>query len=88
MAFEEHLGPVFIQVSATFSPKRKAGLIACLSSLPKDLQFFLESQHPDWFIKEKERTELLSFLKENNNGIVFTDTAGGREGAHMHLTVL
>lgn len=87
VAFEEHLGPVFVQVSDTFSPKRKAELFDYLSSLPKDLQFFLEVRHPDWFIKEKERTELITVLKENNIGIVITDTAGRRECAHMHLTV-
>lgn len=87
VAFEEHLGPVFVQVSDTFSPKRKAELFAYLSSLPKDLQFFVEVRHPDWFIKEKERTELITFLKENNIGIVITDTAGRRECAHMHITV-
>lgn len=87
VAFEEHLGPVFVQVSDTFSPKRKAELFAYLSSLPKDLQFFVEVRHSDWFIKEKERTELFSFLNENDIGIVVTDTAGRRECAHMHLTV-
>ncbi|MBK6937042.1 MAG: DUF72 domain-containing protein [Chitinophagaceae bacterium] len=86
-AFEEHLGPVFVQVSDTFSPKRKTELFAYLSSLPKDLQFFLEVRHPDWFLKEKERTKLFSYLKESNIGIVITDTAGRRECAHMHLTV-
>lgn len=87
VAFEEYLGPVFVQVSDTFSPKRKAEMFAYLSSLPKDLQFFLEVRHPDWFLKERERTDLLNFLKENNIGIVITDTAGRRECAHMHLTV-
>ncbi|MBK5273095.1 MAG: DUF72 domain-containing protein, partial [Bacteroidia bacterium] len=40
--FEKHLGPIFIQVSDTFSPKRKDELFTYLTSLPKDLQFFLE----------------------------------------------
>ncbi len=87
VAFEEHLGPVFVQLSDTFSPKRKAEMFAYLSSLPRDLQFFLEVRHPDWFLKERERTDLFNFLKENNIGIVITDTAGRRECAHMHLTV-
>ncbi|MBS1653239.1 MAG: DUF72 domain-containing protein [Bacteroidetes bacterium] len=86
-AFGEHLGPIFVQVSDTFSPKRKQELFDYLSSLPKDLQFFLEVRHPDWFGKEKERDELFSFLKANNIGAVITDTAGRRDCAHMHLTV-
>lgn len=86
-AFKEHLGPVFIQVSDTFSPKRKDELFACLQTLPGDLQFFMEVRHPDWFLKEKSRDELFTFLKEKNIGAVITDTAGRRECAHMHLTV-
>ena len=63
VAFEEHLGPIFVQVSDTFSPKRKEELFTYLTSLPKDLQFFLEVRHPDWFDKEKEREDMFSFLQ-------------------------
>lgn len=87
MGFGKHLGPVFIQVSDSFSPKRKEELFTYLSSLPKDLQFFLEVRHPDWFVKEKISNELFSFLKDNNIGAVITDTAGRRECCHMHLTL-
>jgi uncharacterized protein YecE (DUF72 family) len=87
VAFEEKLGPIFIQVSDTFSPKRKAELFDYLSSLPKDLQFFLEVRHPDWFGKEKEREDMFNFLRDNNMGAVITDTAGRRDCAHMHLTI-
>ncbi len=86
-AFEEHLGPIFIQVSDTFSPKRKTELFDYLASLPNDLQFFLEVRHPDWFAKEKEREDMFSFLVQNNMGAVITDTAGRRDCAHMHLTI-
>ncbi|MBC8045779.1 MAG: DUF72 domain-containing protein [Fimbriimonadaceae bacterium] len=84
-AFEEHLGPVFIQVSDTFSPKRKEELFTYLEGLPKDLQFFMELRHPAWFSNEKD--ELFSFLKDNNIGAVITDTAGRRDCAHMHITI-
>lgn len=87
VAFEKHLGPIFVQVSDTFSPKRKQELFDFLASLPKDLQFFLEVRHPDWFAKEKEREEMFEFLRDNNMGAVITDTAGRRDCAHMHLTV-
>lgn len=86
-AFKEHLGPVFVQVSDTFSPKRKTELFTYLASLPKDLQFFLEVRHPDWFAKEKERDDMFSFLRDHNMGTVITDTAGRRDCAHMHLTI-
>jgi uncharacterized protein YecE (DUF72 family) len=87
VSFGEHLGPIFIQVSDTFSPKRKDELFTYLKSLPTDLQFFLEVRHPDWFLKEEIRNELMNTLAAMNMGIVITDTAGRRECAHMYLTI-
>jgi uncharacterized protein YecE (DUF72 family) len=87
VAFEEKLGPIFVQVSDAFSPKRKSELFEYLSSLPQDLQFFLEVRHPDWFGKEKEREDMFNFLRDNNMGAVITDTAGRRDCAHMHLAI-
>jgi len=86
-AFEENLGPIFVQVSDTFSPNRKDDLFKFMLSLPRELQFFLEVRHPAWFSKEKERQELFDFLSTNNIGAVITDTAGRRDCAHMHLTI-
>jgi uncharacterized protein YecE (DUF72 family) len=86
-AFEENLGPIFVQVSDTFSPNRKDDLFKFMLSLPKELQFFLEVRHPAWFNKENIRGELFDFLSENNIGAVITDAAGRRDCAHMHLTV-
>jgi uncharacterized protein YecE (DUF72 family) len=87
VAFEDHLGPIFVQVSDLFTPRRKDELFEFLDSLPKDLQFFLEVRHPDWFGKEEIRDELFSTLKRMKIGIVITDTAGRRDCAHMHLTI-
>lgn len=87
VGFGEHLGPIFVQVSDTFSPKRKDELFAYLSTLPKDLQFFLEVRHPDWFAIEKERDAMFDFLRVHKIGAVITDTAGRRDCAHMHLPI-
>ncbi len=87
VAFEEFLGPIFIQVSETFSPKRKEELFDFLKSLPTDLQFFMEVRHPDWFVKPDISDELFSTLAAMNIGAVITDTAGRRDCAHMHLTI-
>ena len=87
LAFEKQLGPVFVQVSDTFSPKRKNELFEFLLSLPKDIQFFLEVRHPDWFLKEDICNDLFSFLQQHALGAVITDTAGKRECAHMHVTI-
>ncbi len=86
-AFKENLGPVFIQVSESFSPKRQEELFKYLNTLPKDMQFFMEVRHPDWFRKESERDAYFTFLKEHNIGAVITDTAGRRDCAHMYLTI-
>ncbi|HEX8357808.1 MAG TPA: DUF72 domain-containing protein [Segetibacter sp.] len=87
LAFGEHLGPVFLQVSDKFSPKRKESLLNYLESLPKDIQFFLEVRNPDWFVSGGESSNLLKRLNEMNIGYVITDTAGRRDCAHMYLTV-
>ncbi len=86
-AFGEHLGPIFVQVSDSFSPKRKEELFTFLGSLPTDLQFFLEVRHPDWFAKEKEREDMFEFLRTHKMGAVITDSAGRRDCAHMQLTI-
>ena len=87
VAFGKHLGPIFIQVSDRFSPKRKEELFNFLRSLPADLQFFVEVRHAGWFGKEDIREELFSTLREINTGAVITDTAGRRDCAHMYLTI-
>lgn len=86
MGLGEHLGPIFVQVSDSFSTKRKEELFTYLKTLPKDLQFFLEVRHPDWF-KGADRDDLFTFLRDNNIGAVITDTAGRRDCAHMYLTI-
>jgi uncharacterized protein YecE (DUF72 family) len=87
VAFGQYLGPIFIQVSDTFSPNRKDEFFSFLESMPKDLQFFVEVRHPAWFAKESARNDLFNKLKELNMGAVITDTAGRRDCAHMYLTI-
>ena len=86
VTFGEHLGPVFLQVSNKFGSKRKEELFQYLGSLPKDVQFFLEVRHPDWFVKPTSK-ELFQKLKQLKIGAVITDTAGRRDCCHMHLTI-
>lgn len=86
-AFGKNLGPIFIQVNDKFSPKRKDELFGYLATLPKDLQFFLEVRHPDWFSDAAARDEMFSTLRSLKIGAVITDTAGRRDCAHMHLPV-
>ncbi len=85
-AFGKHLGPVFLQVSDKFSPKRKESLFNYLESLPKDLQFFLEVRNPEWFSAE-DSEKLVNTLSKLNVGYIITDTAGRRDCVHMYLTI-
>ena len=87
LAFGNHLGPIFIQLSESFGPGRKEEIFTFLRSLPVDLQFFVEVRHPEWFRNEPLFRELLSTLLSLNMGIVITDTAGRRDCCHMHLTI-
>lgn len=87
LGFQKHLGPIFIQVSESFSPRRKDELFAYLQTLPTDLQFFLEVRHPDWFAIEETANELFTQLRQLKIGAVITDTSGRRDCAHMYLTV-
>lgn len=87
VAFKEFLGPIFIQVSESFAPKRKEELFTFLKSLPTDLQFFMEVRHPDWFAKADIAEELFSTLAAMHIGAVITDAAGRRDCAHMQLTL-
>ena len=85
-AFGKNLGPVFLQVSDKFGPKRKEELYQYLASLPKDVTFFLEVRQSEWFLQQ-HFSELLSYLEKLKIGLVITDTAGRRDCCHMHLTM-
>lgn len=87
LAFGEHLGPIFLQVSENYSPKQRNKFFAYLQTLPSDLQFFVEVRHPEWYSDEAVRSELFDTLRDLNMGAVITDTAGRRDVAHMELTV-
>lgn len=83
--FGAHLGPVLLQLSDKFGPKRKEELYGYLDRLPKDLSFFLEVRYSEWFEGENFK-ELLEVLTASKIGLVITDTAGRRDCCHMHLT--
>lgn len=87
VAFESHLGAVFLQLSDKFSPKTKNNLFQYIKSLPADIQLFVEVRHPDWFADKAIRKDLLETLQNTNTGLVITDTAGRRDCVHMELTV-
>ncbi|HSF46424.1 MAG TPA: DUF72 domain-containing protein [Chitinophagaceae bacterium] len=83
-AFEENLGPAFLQVSDSFSPAGMESLYGYLRKLPVDLDVFLEVRHPDWF---SSGDHLFPLLRDMGRGLVITDAPGRRDCAHMYLTV-
>lgn len=87
LAFGEHLGPIFLQVSESYAPNCREPLFKYLASLPTDLSFFLEVRHPQWFSDPVIKKELFDTLRSLKIGAVITDTSGRRDCAHMHLTV-
>jgi uncharacterized protein YecE (DUF72 family) len=83
----KHLGPVFIQLSENFSPKRKDELYEFISTLPVGFEYFLEVRHPSWFLEKESFEFLVQQLTALKIGLVITDTAMRREVVHMTLTV-
>lgn len=81
--FGKNLGPLFLQLPEKFNTLKKQNLYNYLSTLPVDLQFFLEVRHPDWFANN----ELFEVLRNIGIGSVITDTPGQRGVVHMQLTV-
>lgn len=83
-AFEQRLGPVFLQLPPSFSVEKRGALIRYLSQWPQDVKLAVEFRHASWF--EEENFEAIS--KELNDlGIclVITDTAGVREVLHSRV---
>ncbi len=70
--FEDHLGPILLQVSDRFSPKRKDNMLTYLQSLPKDLQLFLEVGNPQWF-EDDVFQALIKRLGEDKIGLTISD---------------
>lgn len=85
--FGENLGPVFLQVSDQLAPQQSHALFPYLEKLPKDLHFFLEVRHPDWFNNDQRKSALFEKLRALKIGAVLTDVAGRRDVMHMELTL-
>jgi uncharacterized protein YecE (DUF72 family) len=85
-AFDNHLGPAFLQLNDGFGPQRKKDLQYFVHTLPTALQLFVEVRHPGWFVTA-ELEWLADMLHAVNKGIVITDTAGRRDVCHMRLSM-
>lgn len=84
--FGSKLGACFLQLPPNFTPKDLPVINTFLSTIPKDIEVFLEVRHKDWF-QSNVLNELCDVLKTQNTGIVLSDTSGRRDCVHMHLTI-
>lgn len=85
LAFEDKLGPLFLQMSDNFIPNSFPELKAYLESLPRDLPLFIELRHREWFSHTANRNAAFELMHRLNMGSIITDTAGRRDVVHMTL---
>ncbi|MDT3402546.1 DUF72 domain-containing protein [Mucilaginibacter terrae] len=85
LAFEDKLGPLFLQLNDNFTPKDFPVLKAYLESLPRDLEISLELRHRDWFGVPQNRDVIFELMHKLGIGAIITDTAGRRDVVHMGL---
>src|SRR5688572_8080455 len=67
------LGPMFLQLPPSYSPKLIDDLAKFLESFPKEIRLGVEVRHLDWF-DEPNRTSLNELLAKNNMARVVIDT--------------
>ncbi|MBK0378334.1 DUF72 domain-containing protein [Mucilaginibacter segetis] len=84
-AFEDTLGPLFLQLSDNFNPKSLPELTAYLEHLPTDVPVFVELRHKAWFAESEYREAAFNMFKRLNIGAVITDASGRRDCVHMML---
>lgn len=85
-AFEDNLGPVFLQTPPNYAPKNLEILDHYLESLPDNLELFVELRHPGWFNDPEVSEKVFSVLEKHKAGAVITDASGRRDCVHMRLT--
>ncbi|MFT4779083.1 MAG: hypothetical protein ACJAU0_001527 [Flavobacteriales bacterium] len=86
LAFENKLGPSFIQLPPNFAPKHAEKLCNYLKSWPRELKLAIEFRHPEWFTGGIEAEETWALLQELGIGAVISDTSGRRDAVHMRIT--
>ncbi|MBN8582837.1 MAG: DUF72 domain-containing protein [Anaerolineae bacterium] len=67
------LGPMFLQLPPSYSPKLMPDLATFLSAFPKDIRLGVEVRHLDWF-EDEYRNSLNKLLSDHNMARVVIDT--------------
>lgn len=84
-AFEDQLGPCFIQFHESFSYLEKGLLFKFLRNWPSEIKLSVELRHSSWFDKNSIIPALGDYLASRNIGLVITDVAGRRDLIHSSL---
>jgi len=72
------LGPMFLQLPPSYSPKLTPDLATFLDAFPKDIRLGVEVRHLDWF-EDEHRNALNKLLSDHNMARVVIDTRPIRE---------
>lgn len=72
------LGPMFLQLPPSYSPKLMPDLVTFLNAFPKDVRLGVEVRHLDWF-EDEHRNALNKLLANHNMARVVIDTRPIRE---------
>jgi len=83
--FDNHLGPILMQMGEPFSPKYFDDLQAFMRQIPEKLNVFVEVRDKNWFANIEDRSRLFDLLQKNAIGAVITDAPGRRDCVHMQL---
>ncbi len=86
LLLDNYLGPVFLQVSPSFTDKQIQQLIQLLDSKTLPIEIAIELRHASWFEENQAFNDLCNYLYKHNMHTVITDTAGRRDVIHQRLT--
>jgi uncharacterized protein YecE (DUF72 family) len=84
--FRESLGPIFLMPHPGMGPKTAETIDAFITSLPDDVDLFVELRHDDWFEDKDAFQNIFSILEKHKAGAIITDASGRRDCVHMRLT--
>lgn len=70
---DSRLGPLFLQLPPSYSPKLINDLRALLAAWPRDLKLAVEVRHLDWF-REPHYADLVGLLRDHDAARVLIDT--------------
>ena len=72
-ALASRLGPMFLQLPPSYSPRLMADLATFLAAFPKDVRLGVEVRHLDWF-EDEHRNALNKLLADHSMARVVIDT--------------